>query len=170
MRNSTFSHLQHNFKNFTIFIVKELNISMALSHRVLSAWLKLGHFHIPGYGPDWLAGIVTHGLDLTNNFRSSFIIRTIRVNLLSCHTFVIFIGLIQLFWILNTFLRLTPKHWNLYTGAFGVNAKQYSMSFPNFWWSELHYGAAFLTVSAQLTPICRRLKKTETNEVHEQNL
>ena len=38
--------------------------------------------HVYGYGPDWLARIVAnHGLDFTNKFGSSFLIRTIRVKL-----------------------------------------------------------------------------------------
>ena len=51
---------------------------------------KHRHSHVSGYGPDWLVGIiVNHGLDLTKKFRSSFLIRTIRVKLLGSCTFII---------------------------------------------------------------------------------
>ena len=57
---------------------------------------KLWHSHVSCYGPNWFAGIiVNHGLDLTNKFRHSFFMRTIRVKFLSCCTFVISFGLIS---------------------------------------------------------------------------
>ena len=55
-------------------------------------------FQVPGFGPDWLAGIVVcHNLDLCKKLMFSFPIRTIRVRLLSCRTFVISARRIQLF-------------------------------------------------------------------------
>ena len=38
----------------------------------------------------------------------------------------------------------TQTLWNLPIGASVVNAKHYSMMFPNFWWSELLHNATFL--------------------------
>ena len=59
---------------------------------------KLRHPYVSEYEPVCLAGIVgNHSLDFTNKFWSSFLIRKIRVRLPSGHTFVIMIGLIQLF-------------------------------------------------------------------------
>ena len=56
---------------------------------------KLRHSNVPGFEPNWFARvIVNHGLNLTNKFESSFLIRTMRVNLSS---FIISIELIQLF-------------------------------------------------------------------------
>ena len=53
---------------------------------------KLRCSHVPGYGFDWLAGIiVNHSLDLGYKFGSSFLIRRM---LPSCHTFIITIGLV----------------------------------------------------------------------------
>ena len=83
-------------------------------------WWKLVHFHlvseIPNvfmhyqldekfrhsvtafYGPDWLAGMVfCHGLDLTDKFGRTFLIRPIRVRHQCYRPFVIIIRLIQLF-------------------------------------------------------------------------
>ena len=118
---------------------------------------------------NWLAGIVVnHGLDLTKKFGSYFLIRTIIVRLLNCHTFVNTIGLLQLF--------LNPKHcpqidiqtlWNLCIGTSGMNVKQCSMLFPNFWRSELCYGATFFT-GHKMTLICCTVDKT-WNKVHVQN-
>ena len=49
--------------------------------------IKIGPYsHIPGYGLDWL--VVSHSLDLINKFKSSFLLRAIRVKLLSfCNHF-----------------------------------------------------------------------------------
>ena len=59
---------------------------------------NLRHSHVSGYGPDWLFRIVVyHYQDYINKFDSSFLIRTIRVGLPSCLTFVITCGLIQTF-------------------------------------------------------------------------
>ena len=52
--------------------------------------------------------------------------------------------------------------------SFRVNAKQYSMLFSNFWRTELHSGAAFLTDSVQLILVCCTEDKT-WNKVHIQN-
>ena len=89
------------------------------------------------------------------------LIRMIREKLLSCHTFVINIGLIRLFLNSLHFAQINTKRlWNLHIGASGMNAKQYSMPFPNFWWSELCYGTAFLTDCAWLTLVWCRVDKT----------
>ena len=83
-------------------------------------------------------------------------------------TLIITIGFFQLF-----FFFLNPLHcpqidaqilWNL-IGASGMNAKLYSISFPNFWGNELYHNAAFLTDSAQVTLICCSVDKT-WNKVH----
>ena len=45
---------------------------------------------------------------------------------------------------------LTPKTlWKFLIGATIINAKQYIMFFPNFWWCESVQGPAFFTDSAQ---------------------
>lgn len=50
---------------------------------------KLNYCHIPGGGPDWLGEIVFQSWSTTNKFKSSFLIRTIRMTFSKCHTFVI---------------------------------------------------------------------------------
>ena len=123
---------------------------------------KLRHFHLFGYGPDWLAGIVVnHDLDLTNKFGSTFLIRMMRVRLLISHTFVITIVLIQL--LPNPLCRsqiYTKTLWNFHIRASSVNAMLYNVLFPNFWKSELHHGVAFYTDSTQLTLVWCTVEKT----------
>ena len=68
-----------------------------------------------GYGFHWLAWTAVNlSLDLSNKFGRSFLIRAQRVRLLSCHTFVITIGYIEIF--------SNPLHW-------ASNAKQYIIGF-----------------------------------------
>ena len=95
---------------------------------------KLRHSHIPGYGCDLLAGIIAnHGLLLINKFRNFFLIR---VKLLNYCTFIITSGH-------STFFKSSALSsdwcplWNLCIGTSRMNAKQYSMPFPNFWGSEI---------------------------------
>ena len=101
--------------------------------------------------------VVNFILDLNKKFGSSHLIRTIRVRLSSCRTFVITIGLIQLF---SYHQHLTYKHCEILSTC--VNSKQYRMPFPNFWNSELTHGAAFLIDSA-------KHNKPEANKVHAQS-
>ena len=82
-------------KKITLFHIK-LEISNGFIHSLLNK--KLRHSHVLGYRFGWLVGmVVNQGLDLLNKFRSTFLIRTIRVRLLRYRTFVITIRLIQLF-------------------------------------------------------------------------
>ena len=121
---------------------------------------KVKHSHASGCGPDWLAGIVVnHGLDLTDKYGSAFLIRTIRVRLWRCSTFVITIRLVQLFWILYTILRLTFRHSEMYILKL-LAWMPSSSAFSKFWRSELHPGAAFLTDSARLTRIYCTVDRT----------
>ena len=55
----------------------------------------------------------------------------------------------------------TQIFWNVCFGASTMNAMLYSMPFPNFWRTELHYAAAFLTNNALLTLVCCTVDKTE---------
>ena len=72
---------------------------------------KLRHSHVPGYGHEWFAGTVINcGLNFIKKFGFSYLIWRFRLRLMSCSTFVILIGHIQLFLILYTDLRLIPKH------------------------------------------------------------
>ena len=121
-----------------------------------TGWIRNSDTHkVPGYGPDWLDGIVVnHGQDSTNKPGSSFLIGTIRVRLLSCSTFVIIIGIIQFWNFLHCSKIDTQTPWKLCTGASSTNAKQHSMPFPNFWGSEIHHDAAFFTDCGQLTLVC----------------
>ena len=127
---------------------------------------KLRHFHVPGYGPDWLDGIVVnHGLDLTLKFGCSFLIRTSRGRIPSCRTFVITIGLIQFFFESSSrSLEWQQKIWILCIRGFGMNAHQYSVLCPNFWISELCYGDTFLTYSTQLTLVCCTVDQTRNKQ------
>ena len=86
-------------------------------------------------GPDWLTRIfIHHSLDFTNKFWSSFPIKTIRMRVPSCPIVVITTGLIQLFRILYTVPRLTPKHYEVFIWALPIkNVARYKMRFPNFW-------------------------------------
>ena len=64
-----------------------------------------------------------------------------RMRLLCCCTFVITIGLIQLF--LNPLLYPKVDSQILCIGASGLNAKQYNMPLPNLWRHELCHSANF---------------------------
>ena len=133
------------FKSFTVwyFLLSFMacDKKMALSHlvweiaNVFMHYLpdkKRIHSYVPGCGLEWLAGIVANqDLDVTNKFLGCFQIRTIRVRLLSCHTFEINNRLIQL--IYCKVFRLTQK--SSYLGI-RTNAKRYSLPFLNFWSRE----------------------------------
>ena len=90
------------------------------------------HSHIYSYR---LAGIVVnHGLDLINKLMRSFLLRTIRVMLQSCSTFVITIGLIQFFLNPLQYPHIdTSTQWNCRISNTVVNSERYSMLFSNFW-------------------------------------
>ena len=107
---------------------------------------KLKHSYVTDYGLDRIAEIiVNHSLDFSYKLRISFLIRTIRVRLLSCHTFIIPTGLIQFFSSPLQCPQLDIQTlWILCIGLCGVNSMQYSMLFLNFWRSELYQGEAFL--------------------------
>ena len=118
-----------------------------------------GSWHVlnigPSYGPDWLAEIIVkHGPGLTKKFRSSFLIRMIKVRLLNCRTFIT-TGLIQLF---SNPALCSDTHPNTKYSYWisDLDAMQYSIPFPNFWRNELSHGATFLTDSAQMSLVwCR---------------
>ena len=79
-------------------------------------------------------------------FRSYFLIRLIWEKLLSCRTFVIPIGLIQIFSnSLHSLYKYTQTIGNILIGYSGVNHHQHNMPFPNFKRIELRHGATFLT-------------------------
>ena len=106
--------------------------------------------------------VVNHDLNLTNKFESSVLIRTIRVRLPCCHSFFYH------HWIssnssliLSTVLKLTPKHSEVFVLA--LQSWMSSMPFPNFWCGELRHGPTFLTHSVQLTLVCYRVEKPQTN-------
>ena len=85
-------------------------------------------------------GLPTATLSIQGNTSS---VRTIRVRLPT--------GLIQLFSNPLYCPQIdTQALWNLYIVGSSMNVKQYSMSFPNFYWNKLHHGAAFLTDTASL--------------------
>ena len=124
---------------------------------------KLGHSHVPGDGFNLLAEIVVNqDLDFSNKFESPFLFRTVRMRLRSWCTIVITIRPIEL---ISNLLHCswidTQTLWNVCIGTFGINARQHSMPFRNFWRSELCHGAAFLKDSAQLTLICCTVDKTK---------
>ena len=123
---------------------------------------KLRHSYISGYGPDWLAGIIiNYGLDLTKKFGHFFLIKMNKTRLLSCHMFVIIIGLIQLFLNSLHYPQIDSKTLrNLHIEASSMNTMQYSIQFANFGMSELHHGAAFLISSTQQTLVCCTVDKT----------
>ena len=127
---------------------------------------KLRHSYVSGNGLDWLAVIVVkHVLDLSNKC-TSFLIRIVSVRLPRYHTFLIIIGLFWLFLNLLHYPQIDNKIlWNLCIDASSVNAKQYSMTFPNFWKSELCHDAAFLTEGVQLILVCCTVDKT-WNKAH----
>ena len=111
----------------------------------------LRYLNVPGYELDWLTGIiVNYGLDLTNKFRSSFLIRIIRVNHPTCPTYIITIGLIQIFLnILYCFQFNIQKFWNICIGASGMNASNTDCCFQVSEGSKLDHYAAFLTDSGR---------------------
>ena len=102
-----------------------------------------------GYESDWLARtVVNNGLDLNKKFRNSFLIRTIWVGLLSYRTFIITIRLIQVF---SNPLHCPQFYDQTHGRSSVVNAKEYSIPFPNLRkTSELHSGADFHTDRGQL--------------------
>ena len=76
------------------------------------------------------------------------------VRLPSCFTFIITIGLFQLFSNpLNCPLFDLQTLWNLLIVAFSANIMQKSLLFPNFCRIELYHGAAFLTGIVHLTSL-----------------
>ena len=90
---------------------------------------KLRHSHVSDYEPNWLAGIViNHGLDLTTNFRSSFLTWTIRVRLRCSRTFVITTGLDQFF--SNSLSSSTACHFQISRGVNCVKMLS-SQALPN---------------------------------------
>ena len=56
----------------------QTHVAVSISYNDNHYHYTMGTSHVPGYRPDWLAGIVVnHSQDLTNKFGSSFLIRTI---------------------------------------------------------------------------------------------
>ena len=77
--------------------------------------------------------VVNHGQDPSNKFGCSFLIKTIRVGLLSCRNFLITTELMQLFsnsWLGSQIDTQTLR--NLRIGVPRVNVSWYSMPFQNF--------------------------------------
>ena len=92
---------------------------------------KLTHFYVSAYRCDQSAWIVViHGLDLINKFRSSFLIRTIRVRLLNCRTFLIIIKLIQFFLNCLHCPKISTRIFRIFCiGSFVVNNKSTAWRF-----------------------------------------
>ena len=120
---------------------------------------KLNYLHVSGNRPDCYAGIVnSHDLDLTKKFGSSFLVRTIRGRLPNCRSFVITIGIIQLF----TVLSLTYANCKIFVLALPTWIK----SCANFLKSNLHHGAVFVTdidsIDSSLLHSRQNLKQKKT--------
>ena len=83
------------------------------------------------------------------------------MNLSSCHTFVITVGLIELFVNPLPCPQIDIQIlWNLRIGSFVVNITQHSMILLNFCWGELGHEAAFLSDSRQLTLVYGTVDKS----------
>ena len=96
----TLTHLSKNIHVYTytylfIYIIIYVYIYIIYIPMIKK---KLRHFRILGCGLCWLAWIVVnYGLDLTNNFRNSFFIKSIKMRFPICCTDVIITGFIQFF-------------------------------------------------------------------------
>ena len=129
---------------------------LALSHlvwKIVNVFMhhlpdkKFRHFHDPGYRPDWIVGIIiNYGLNFIKKFFFSEQNNQSKASKLSYFRNIM-IGFIQLF--LNSFKCLQIDNQmllNLCLSELAMNDKQYSISFPNLWRSELHHCATFHTV------------------------
>lgn len=88
------------------------------------------HYHLKALDVGFCVDPDAHA----NKFGSSFLIRTIKVSFPSYCTFVTSIRLIQLFPNLLYWCHIDIQtFWNVCIEASRANAKQYSMSCPNFW-------------------------------------
>ena len=107
---------------------------------------------------DWLVEIIVNQCqDLGEKFRSPFI-RTIRVRLPNCRTFVLTTGFIQIFSNLLYFPQIDIQNYSYW--ILFMNVKQYSMPIPNFQTSDLYHGVVFLTDSVHLILIWCTVDKT----------
>ena len=105
--------------------------------------LKQSNNQVSGYGADWLAEvIVNYSLDLTNKFKSSFLIRMMKVRLRSSCTFIITFVLLNCFQILCT---VNQRLWNLHNGSFSIDADAIQYTVSKFldkwiasWWCFPH--------------------------------
>ena len=107
---------------------------------------KLIYSYVSGYGSDWLDGIIVNdGQDLRKKFGSSLTIKMIRLRFPSCSTFLITIGLFQLFWnpLHSTQVDMQTQ-WNFSIVPLEENDKQNILPFPNFWKRDLHRCAGFI--------------------------